>query len=883
MSIGLTLVCLVLKFGEKLKMNSKKVKKMKYFAVTVAILMLTSILLTVNPVQAQVVDQGGENPSTPGGSIPLPAGVTPDLSYQTIAYISFRPNPIGVNQPLLINVWLEPPTHVARYFTKAFQVTLTKPDGTTDSELLTSYYGDTTSYMDYNVDQVGNWQIRLDFLGAYFPAGNYTSSAAFTLNQTLNAPQSVYYKPSTSGTFNFTVQPNVALSWPGAPLPTDYWSRPVNPLNREWWSILGNYPGVGVSSPPGNPTWPADTNLHVQSLYNFVPYVQGPSSCHIVWQQQTAISGMIGGTLYQLSNTGVSGTPNIIYAGRVYATYAKPGTGTTAVTYWKCYDLQTGQLYWERPLATGESAPTQIIYITRTISAVTGDTASQRNLGAALMYVGGGRIVTYDPSTGSVIWNVSISPFTSGTFISNDITAPDFLTIQTLGSGSNTQYRLINWTITGDIAYPDIINRRVGVISNVSFPSSSLGTMDLDAGVTVVSTAVNIPASVGVSYSYILTGVSLITGQVLWNVTTDASSGLGGFYNPSTACADHGLYAVRLNDGLYHAWNIRTGAVAWVSPLSSYPWGEFGGYDTSSAYGLLIYPQYDGVVAYNWTNGQIVWNCQYKAQYPYDNAFGETYPYDGACMIADGMVYVANTEHSPSQPVERGYALRCINASNGQVIWSILNTINQAAISDGYLIGMDIYNGMQYTYGKGLSSTTVTSSPAVTTQSNQVLIQGTVLDQSPAQPGTPCVSHESMETQMEYLHLQQSIQGVAGNATITGVPVLLTAIGSDGSVYNIGTTTTNGYFGTFAYAWTAPKVDSYTITASFAGDDSYGSSSAATGLSVGAAASTTPTPATPAPSNLATTTDLMTYIVVGVIAIIIAIALVGFVLYRKKQ
>ena len=107
MSIGLTLVCLVLKFGEKTKMNSKKVKKMKYFAVTVAILMLTSILLTVNPVQAQVVDQGGENPSTPGGSIPLPAGVTPDLSYQTIAYISFRPNPIGVNQPLLINVWLE--------------------------------------------------------------------------------------------------------------------------------------------------------------------------------------------------------------------------------------------------------------------------------------------------------------------------------------------------------------------------------------------------------------------------------------------------------------------------------------------------------------------------------------------------------------------------------------------------------------------------------------------------------------------------------------------------------------------------------------------------------------------------------------------------------
>ena len=69
----------------------------------------------------------------------------------------------------------------------------------------------------------------------------------------------------------------------------------------------------------------------------------------------------------------------------------------------------------------------------------------------------------------------------------------------------------------------------------------------------------------------------------------------------------------------------------------------------------------------------------------------------------------------------------------------------------------------------------------------------------------------------------------------------LTAIGSDGSVTDIGTVTTNGYYGTFGNAWTPPKEGVYTIMASFGGDDSYGSSSAATSVSVGPAPSVAPT------------------------------------------
>ena len=46
-----------------------------------------------------------------GGSIPLPPGVTPDTSLDTIAHVSFNPNPVGVGQYVTVFMWMSPPTH----------------------------------------------------------------------------------------------------------------------------------------------------------------------------------------------------------------------------------------------------------------------------------------------------------------------------------------------------------------------------------------------------------------------------------------------------------------------------------------------------------------------------------------------------------------------------------------------------------------------------------------------------------------------------------------------------------------------------------------------------------------------------------------------------
>ena len=65
------------------------------------------------------------------------------------------------------------------------------------------------------------------------------------------------------------------------------------------------------------------------------------------------------------------------------------------------------------------------------------------------------------------------------------------------------------------------------------------------------------------------------------------------------------------------------------------------------------------------------------------------------------------------------------------------------AMADGYLT-FGSSDGYMYVIGKGQSATTVTAPRRCMPKGNGIVIKGTVFDLSPAQPGTPCVSEESM-------------------------------------------------------------------------------------------------------------------------------------------
>jgi outer membrane protein assembly factor BamB len=804
------------------------------------LMMISAFTLMLNvPVKAQYTNM------QEGGSIPLPAGVTPDETYESIAHINFRPNPIGSGQPLLVNIWMQPPIHISRYFKDAYEVTLTDPEGNDIVITKDSYRGDTTAWFEYTINEVGTWQIKFDFLGGYFPPGNYTRiriSGDYTIETVYSFPNSVYYEPSSDGPYEFEVLDELTLSWPPSPLPTDYWTRPISPENREWKVIAGNWP------------WP------YANIYDYAgPYTIAPNTAHVVWRRQGDIAGLVGGDLGQLSFFVNPFNPAIIYDGRAYQTIAKPGTGTSVKIFWQCYDIRTGEPIWEYEIPggamelyhgrwriSGTSTPTQICYDPGGYQYVPGEEATHRFMEVTLMNIGS-RLIKYNPWDGRVMLNVTGMP---GTLYGTNV-----LSVQNLGGGNR---RLINWT-TIDSLIPDPTNFTQRVISNVTWPFSSLGTVDFEAGVAVQTQSIT-PVGAGVSYGQRIMAASLETGQVLWNITTDVNKGVEGFFSGSTKIADHGKFAVRFNDGHWHCWNLQTGAELWVSELSSWPWGIFGVYGSTSAYGLIISCQYDGVAAYDWNTGKLAWFYEYIAPYPYETVFGDSYAfYQAVVTVADGKVFTSNAEHSPSQPIVRGMKLHCVNATTGEGIWNITGAMTPGAVADGYFTSSNWYDGYMYVFGKGKSETTVEAPLTAVPLGTAMTITGSVLDMSPAQPGTPCVSKDSMTTQMEYLHMQHPIDGVGHDEMITGVPVTLTAIDSDGFGYNLGTVTTSGYHGTFGKAWTPTKQDTYEIVASFEGDDSYGSSGASTFITVGPAPSAaepeTEPPTTEEPTTAEPTTE----------------------------
>jgi hypothetical protein len=340
-----------------------------------------------------------------------------------------------------------------------------------------------------------------------------------------------------------------------------------------------------------------------------------------------------------------------------------------------------------------------------------------------------------------------------------------------------------------------------------------------------------------------------------------------------------------MEKGYYEAFDEFTGNSVWKSDLMAYPWGSdsFGAYAVQSWGGLLYRESYDGIYCFNWTNGKIVWFYEAPAvayETPYTDVNGSgVYSTNTGGFVADGKLYTYNTEHTPTYPRTRGWKLHCINATTGQGIWTMMGSQSIGGVSDGYLVTGNPDDGYLYTYGKGKSATTVTAPDTSVPLGTTLTIKGSVLDQSPAQPDTPCVSKDSMTTQMQYLHFQLPQNGLWNNETVTGVPVSLTAIDSKGTVIDIGTVTTNGYYGTFSKAWTPPNQDTYTIVASFQGDDSYGSSGAATAVTVGPAPQTPETPTYPIPPDYTMT------IIAGVIAVIIAVAIaaVAIILIGRKR
>jgi len=854
----------------------------------IAVLLLSSAVIVLNPYANAAA---GDTQVT--GE--LPSGVTPNVTLTTNAYLAVTPNPIGIGQSLLVNMWLHPPTSVSRNFSKAFVVTFEKPDGTLDvMPALDSFAGDASAYFEYVPDAIGEWRVKFEFLGTYFPPATVSGGMFGGSGYYLSA----YYKPSSTQWINFTVQEDQVMSFPPAPLPSDYWSRPVSPENREWWPVIGNYPPTGIIG--GDTNWPDGTNKYM-SNYEFVPYVLGPESAHVMWKQPFTIGGLIGGAAGQASITvgGLTGAgyPTLIYSGRCYEAYSKPGTGSTAQMYWKCYDLRTGEVYWDQPAATytylfwgmfpmtSALVPSFIEYAKQGYEVAGATARAGVNVYLCTITSGSGstpgRIYKWDPYTGAIVTNITgpSSDMSGNTLYGY----PDVFSVQSQGGG---KYRLIKWTIennagqwgsSGGGQVTTVDNFTARIKGNVSWPWSGLGTVqDFESMIAINVGSVSSNGTQGVAVGQTLQAADLNTGQILWNYTTDTSTGLETFFSTSDAVADHGKFACRMQDGPIRCWNLKTGAIEWESEITEWPWGVFGAYDVQSAYGLYYTADYAGVHAINWTNGNIEWSFSAPSE-PFETPYNGEHAWHSSAKIADGKYYTFTCEHTPTQPLTRGWKLFCIDAFTGENIWNIScgqgiagSREWQGAIADGYLALTNEYDGNLYVYGKGTSSTSITAPQTGVTLGQSIMLTGKVLDQSPGSPNTPAISDEWMGPWMEYVH-----QGRPMPIDAKGVSVSIDAVDPNGNNIHIGDAVSD-ISGTYSIFWEPEVSGEYNIMATFVGSGSYGSSYATTSVGVVDAPESTPG----ATTSQLEQAPISTFDVAILVAVIVAI-LIGVINLRK--
>jgi hypothetical protein len=463
----------------------------------------------------------------------------------------------------------------------------------------------------------------------------------------------------------------------------------------------------------------------------------------------------------------------------------------------------------------------------------------------------------YDPATGTLvnqIANASAARLIDGTVLA-------------FGAQNGYVYR---WNMTS------VVNNNwpTGITWEVPLP-----TPDSSAAVQQIF-AVSPDLSTIVVYNYNqYWAYNAATGASLWNLTLDYQVNTNEEI-PLAQVADFIVWNPTAS-----AWNCYselTGALLWTTPsVASSPWATFWTVYWAETNDLnnVYFAAPDGIVrAYSLATGQLLWQSTPFPSTEYPN---NVVPFATADMIMVGGNIYARAGYSQGyeiNPVSRFSMMVCYNATTGNVEWTLNGGVAPIAAANGYLIGSSIFDGNNYCIGKGQTSTTVSVPQTAITAGTTVLISGTVLDQSPAQPNTPAISDANMSVWMDYLHMQNSTLLNAPPACI-GVPVTLTAVDPNGNAINIGTVTSDTS-GSFAYQWTPTTTGMYTIHATFTGSNSYYSSYAETHATVSTAPTVSPTP-TPV-SGLATTSDLLTYIVVAIVVIVIAIAIATVLMLRKR-
>jgi outer membrane protein assembly factor BamB len=684
---------------------------------------------------------------------------------------------------------------------------------------------------------------------------------------------------SESVSYPFSVNQTQVPLFPDTPLPSGYWQRPITDVNRDWYVLGGAWMETGRNE--------RDV---MGSCFN--PYSTAPSSSHILWVLNTGMGGLSGG---EYGATNIATAPaKVIMLGRAY--YMSGGI--------HCVDLSTGQELWNPPIAASGS-----------IFALPGGSAPSNTGSAAtatpsIWITSGASMIQYNAYTGAMMKNVT--GIGASSRIARTVMDERGIFYISLYDVNSNFLSLTKWDSTKATAAGGWASGIIWEAKNetLNIPPQALSNLLVWQAGGIIFMSPN-----GGNYNAAFNDT---TGELMWNIQRTDILGFEG----AGGVADGIGFAPGSNDMKIHGYNMTTGEEVWQSEPATYPWGSFCAYQAGIAYGMYYYGSYDGYIrALNVTNGQTIWKF-YSGDSGYETPYG-TWAFYGTPAIADGKVYMATTEHSPTDPVTRGNRLYCFDAFTGDLMWSIMGCQGQSAIADGVLVSSDGYSSNMFAFAKGETATTVSAPDTVIPMGTPVLVKGTVVDLSPAQPNTPAISDADMTAWMEYLHMQQPLPdgtstykfypaGTPTDFTGTGVSVKLTAIDSNGHSIDLGTATSDAS-GLYSLMWTPPAEGKYTIVANFEGSNSYYASYAETVVGVSAASSSSSSSASPtttasssaaspglseSPSSSAAvspstvesqapastgTSSTTIYIAVAAVVVIVAVVVAALVLRKRSK
>jgi hypothetical protein len=758
----------------------------------------------------------------------------PPQNINTFAYVSAAPNPIGVNQQMIIYMWLDkaPPTASGAYGDrwKGFTLTITKPDGTTETQ------GPFTSdpvgfaWLNYYPSQIGQYKLRFDFPGQTLVGENLDP-----LNFIFGGTEYIgdYYKPSFSEA-TFMVQAAQTEPYPDAALPTGYWTRPINPENRNWWTFSGN--------------WLATPENHVAR------FTAGPETAHILWTKPLTFGGLVGGELADSS----------YHDGDAYEGKWFPPVMINGVLYYDKYPSNFGiPGYYAVDLRTGEE-----IYYNNNTRISLGqiydyNTPNQHGaFGYLWNVVGGGFFgagtatwTAYDAFSGDWWYTITDAPpapfaFTSTPQVTygddGSILIPVLDTItHRLSLWNSSAIPALLGGSTGSNAwtwrpYGKIVNGTTGYSWNVAIPADITGSINFIYDDMVVGSSGLGMGGTGFTFidttSYTVWALSMKPGEqgkLLWKQTYSLPPGVisGVTLNMGPASEEEGVFTIRSSQTMqWWGFSLTDGHLLWGPTASQVAWDSLVGTQGYIAYGNLYSGGYGGIVyCYDVQNGNLKWSYRLSDPYYLEAKWGGNYNVANM-LFADGKAYVFSGEHSPDDPKERGSLLRCIDAYSGAELWTIPfydpSWATNPAIADGILVHFNAYDNQIYAFGKGESAISVEAPMTAVTKGTNVLISGTVTDQSSGAKGTPAISDADMTAWMEHLYYQQPIPSSA-----KGVTVKLTAVEPNGNKIDIGTVTSD-ITGQFSTLWSPSSEGIYTIVAAFEGSGAYYASSAQTSLGV---------------------------------------------------